>query len=182
MLAYSSVNNLGYALAGLSSGNIAGLHASVTYMLFYCAVFCVLFAIIVGFCPGKPLSSVSDFARLKSCPYSSIAASLLLFSLAGIPPLTGFWTKFFILHSLVGTGLYTLAALGAFASIVSSFYYVSLIKVIYFEDGKPETYHSSMGLPFFAASVFIIFLYPLAPSLVNFFTMKFALGLLVEFF
>lgn len=90
LLAYSSINNIGYILAGLSIGNISGVQASVTYMLFYMFGLLVFFCLLVEDNTQRPITYISDIKRLRKNPFLSFVMSFCLFSIAGIPPLSGF--------------------------------------------------------------------------------------------
>lgn len=141
LLAYSSINNVGYALAGLSIGNVSGLQAATTYLVFYCLSLLLLFTLVLN-CKKNGGYGITYIVELKHLRvggmFTPLLCTLTLFSFAGIPPLTGFWIKFFILNELVASKLYLLAIIAAFASVLSSFYYVSLIKILYFEEGSQD--------------------------------------------
>ena len=132
LLAYSSINNVGYALAALSTASPAGLQAGVAYLLFYVFTLALLF-ILLNSPAGEGITYISDMKKLRAYRPYDLIATAVLFSLAGIPPLSGFWVKFFVLSELINTEFYVLAVVGALFSVVSSFYYVNLIKILYFE-------------------------------------------------
>lgn len=184
LLAYSSINNVGYAIAGLSIGNVGGLQASVTYMFFYSVTLMLLFALFLGSPQTRPITYVTDLKRLRLTPYLAVLTALCLFSLAGIPPLSGFWIKFFVLSELVNAKLYVLAAIGAFGSIISSFYYVSLIKILYFESVDSSVEPLVVGPPtaYLMLLATGLFAYPLFPALVYKLSGIFAISFLTEFF
>ena len=145
MLAYSSINNVGYAVGALSIGNIGGIQASIVYMAFYASALLLLFSLTFCINNGRPAVQVTDLKKLRESPAAAVLATFCLFSLAGIPPLSGFWIKFFVLSELVNAKFYTLAAIGAFGSIISSYYYVNIIKLYYFESFK-EVYSNSIKI------------------------------------
>lgn len=183
LLAYSSINNVGYAIAGLSAGNLSGIQASCTYIIFYCGALLLLFSLILGPYGSKPITYVAELRRLSPNRQSSIISALALFSMAGIPPLSGFWIKFFVLYELIASKLYALAIIGAFASIISSFYYVSLIKVLYFEEGPVVIGDNTPALPAPILFLLVISLsaYPLFPGTITSLSGSFALGFFTEF-
>merc|ERR1711998_75386 len=111
-----------------------------------------------------------------------VMCTITLFSFAGIPPLTGFWIKFFVLNALIAEKLYLLALVAALASVVSSFYYVSLIKVLFFEEYTPQLnikqdYSGAIG-GLSMALFFGVFAYALAPGIVNTYFFSFVVSLL----
>ena len=175
LLAYSSINNAGYGLAGLAVGNAEGLQAGLSYIVFYSASLLLLFVVILGCGSGgrPPIVYVVDLKNLRSNKSMAmpVVFSATLFSFAGMPPLTGFWVKFFVLSALVTEKLYLLAFVGALASVVGSFYYVSLIKVLLFEERCPGD-GASQGPNGAAAALasalsLVVFAYALAPGPVN---------------
>jgi NADH-quinone oxidoreductase subunit N len=147
LLAYSSIGNLGFALCGLTSVGVGGLASSITYMLVYSFSMLLLFTVVVKYRAGRGVGRtssarysvvfVTDVSRLlESGPYVGRVRPYIfistLFSLAGIPPLAGFWAKYFVLESLVLKGGYLGLGLAAFAfgySVLASFYYLNLIRL-----------------------------------------------------
>jgi NADH-quinone oxidoreductase subunit N len=174
LLAYSSINNMGYVLAGLSVGNLSGLQAASTYLVFYCFSLLLLFTLILN-CKKEGSPCITYTTDLKNLRVGNMFVPLLfaltLFSFAGIPPLTGFWTKFFILNELVSSKLYGLATIAAFSSVLSSFYYVSLIKILYFEEANLDLSVSNnisfLQIIFVCALSFTLIIYMVAPGLVD---------------
>lgn len=184
LLAYSSINNVGYGLAGLSVASLSGLQASIAYMCLYTLSVLLLFSLILGPCGSRAITYVSELRRLRPSGLSAVLSSLVLFSMAGIPPLTGFWIKFFILYELMAAKLYLLAIIGALGSVLSSFYYVSLIKILYFEEGDvshSSTVSPSLPIPLLGMLAASLFVYPLAPNEVSHFFGYVASGFLTEF-
>jgi NADH-quinone oxidoreductase subunit N len=155
LLAYSSINNAGYGLAGLAAGNVEGMQAGLSYIVFYSISLLLVFIIVLN-CKSKDGPAITYVVDLKKLGSGRnlvvpIVFSITLFSFAGMPPLTGFWTKFFVLNALVSEKLYLLALVGAVTSVFSSFYYVSLIKVLFFEEyswegGISQDYGSPLGV------------------------------------
>lgn len=181
LLAYSSINNIGYILAGVSIGNVSGLQASLLYFFFYCLSLSFVFILILGPFNSKPLTYIVELQKLRSSYAGSVTLALLLFSMAGIPPLSGFWIKFFILYELISAKLYILAVVGAFASIISSFYYVSLIKILYFE--RTSFQNKTFNFPSYLSilPVLTLFAYPLFPQMLNQVSENMALSFFIEF-
>ena len=147
MVAYSSINNVGYIIGGLSIGNVHGLQASIVYVVFYLSAVLLLFSLTLNLKNGRPAVHTTDLKKLGESPAAAVIATLCLFSLAGIPPLSGFWIKFFVLSEMVNAKFYTLAVIGAFGSIISSYYYVNIIKGYYFEGLKQVALRSVELLP-----------------------------------
>ena len=186
LLAYSSINNAGYGLAGLAVGNVDGFQAGLSYIVFYCFSLLLFFIIILNCKSGdKPgITYIVDLKNLKSNNnlLVPVMCTITLFSFAGIPPLTGFWIKFFVLNALIAEKLYLLALVAALASVVSSFYYVSLIKVLFFEEYTPQLnikqdYSGAIG-GLSMALFFGVFAYALAPGIVNTYFFSFVVSLL----
>lgn len=167
LLAYSSINNVGFALASLSTGNVSGVEAAITYMLFYSLSLLCLFILII-YCSGsREATYVSELTRLRAIPFGAVLGALTLFSLAGIPPLSGFWTKFFVLQELVSSGCYALAVIGVIGSLVGSFYYLSLIRAVYLESFKAAgSRPARVSTPVLVLLLAPIIAYPIAPSIV----------------
>jgi NADH-quinone oxidoreductase subunit N len=180
LLAYSSINNVGYILAALSTGTISGIQAALVYIFFYILALILLFSLLLSKPGSNSISYVTDFNRLGTNPLIAIITTLCLFSLAGVPPLSGFLTKFFVLSELFNSKFYVLAIIGAFSSIISSFYYLSLIKLIYFEDKKPQLKVFKPGVPqalLVILSSSLVF-FPLFPELVYTISGNIACGLI----
>ena len=145
ILAYSSINNMGYMLIGLSVNSTIGIKASLMYSFFYFLAVILLFMIILNTKEineeGEKINSIvytSDLHKLKRGSALVLTIFIVtLFSLAGIPPLSGFFIKFFILKEAIFSKLYVLATVGAFSSVISAFYYINLIKLTLF-DNKPN--------------------------------------------
>ena len=138
---------MGYIIGGLSIGNVHGLQASIVYVVFYLSAVLLLFSLTLNLKNGRPAVHTTDLKKLGESPAAAVIATLCLFSLAGIPPLSGFWIKFFVLSELVNAKFYTLAVIGAFGSIISSYYYVNIIKGYYFEGLKQVASRSVELLP-----------------------------------
>ena len=162
LVAYSSIGHMGYALAGLSTGTNQGIQSSITYISIYLfmnlAFFCCLFMLRRD---EKYFENIQDLSGLsKNHPLLSFCFLIVLFSLAGIPPLAGFFAKFYIFSAVIDQSMYFLAIVGLLATVIAAFYYLRLIKIIYFdkEKEKYETNHNiGLKLSLLISSIFILF-------------------------
>lgn len=140
LMAYSSIGHVGYALIGLAAGSTEGVRGVLIYLAIYLAMNVGTFACIL--CMRRKtgmVEGISDLAGLsKSNPLMALALAIFMFSMAGIPPLGGFFGKFYVFIAAVNAELYTLAVIGVLASVVGAFYYLRIIKVMYFDEpGEP---------------------------------------------
>ncbi|MGQ3099656.1 MAG: NADH-quinone oxidoreductase subunit NuoN [Sphingopyxis solisilvae] len=141
LLAYSSINNVGFMLIGLAAGTQAGVEAILTYLLVYVVTTIGAFLVVLGLrdAAGNQIESIPALAGLSQRrPGLAAAMAVFLFSLAGIPPLFGFWPKYLVFEAAVNANLVPLAVAGIVASVIGAFYYIAIIKTMYF-DGKSET-------------------------------------------
>jgi NADH-quinone oxidoreductase subunit N len=139
LLAYSSIANIGFALVGLSPGTPAGISALLFYITVYVAMTLGSFLVLLQLRrpDGAPVETMADLAGLsKSQPCLALAMAVFMFSLAGIPPLLGFWPKFAVFQAAIDAGLIGLAIIGFIASVVAAFYYLRLIKIMYFDEAE----------------------------------------------
>lgn len=135
-MAYSSIGHIGFAFVGLAAGTEAGIRGVLIYMALY------LFMNVGTFCcilsmrqKGRMLEEISDLAGLaKTNPAMALALSIFMFSMAGIPPLAGFFGKLYVFMAAIDVGLYTLAIIGMLASVVGAYYYLRIVRVMYFEE------------------------------------------------
>ncbi|CAN5659467.1 NADH-quinone oxidoreductase subunit NuoN [soil metagenome] len=136
LMAYSSIGNVGYVLLGLAAGTEKGVQSIVFYLAIYMVMTLGVFAIILVMRRrGIMVEAVSDLAGLgKSHPMLALAMLIFMFSMAGIPPLAGFWGKLYIFMAAVEAKLFWPAVLGVLASVVASYYYLRIVKVMYFDD------------------------------------------------
>ncbi|MEC3949536.1 NADH-quinone oxidoreductase subunit NuoN [Sphingobium sp. HWE2-09] len=137
LMAYSSINNVGFALIGLAAGTPAGAAATMSYMAIYVVMTIGAFACILQMrdADGKPVETIASLAGLSQSRKGLAAAfAIFMFSMAGIPPLFGFWAKFLVFDAAVASGLTALAAFGIAASVIGAFYYLKIIKTIYFDE------------------------------------------------
>jgi NADH-quinone oxidoreductase subunit N len=136
LMAYSSIGHMGYALVGLAAGTVEGAQGVVVYLAIYVAMTLGSFAIILAMKRnGEPLEQISDFAGLsRTNPMLAFFFAMFLFSLAGVPPLAGFFAKWYVFVAAIKADLFTLAVIGVLTSVVGAFYYISIVKVMYFDE------------------------------------------------
>jgi NADH-quinone oxidoreductase subunit N len=136
LMAYSSIGHMGYALIGLAPGTASGVQGVLVYLAIYLAMTLGTFAVILAMRQGdKMVEEIQDLAGLaRTNPPLALFLALLLFSLAGIPPLAGFFAKFYVLLAAIEAGLYTLAVIGVLASVVGAYYYLAIVKIMYFDE------------------------------------------------
>tara|TARA_Y100000591_G_scaffold332919_1_gene372337 strand:- start:1326 stop:2744 length:1419 start_codon:yes stop_codon:yes gene_type:complete len=168
LIAYSSIGHVGYTLAGLATGTNDGIQSSVIYITIYVIMNLGLFSCLLMMKrDNKYYENIEDLSGLsKNHPLLSLSLLIILFSLAGIPPLAGFFAKFYIFKSVLEQSMYFLAIVGLLSTVVAAFYYLRIIKIIYFdkEKEKYDTEHS-MWLKFsLTVSTIIILLYFISPS------------------
>ena len=137
LMAYSSINNVGFALIGLAAATPAGVAATMSYMAIYVIMTVGVFACILQMrdAEGRPVESIASLAGLSQSRKGLAAAlAIFMFSMAGIPPLFGFWAKFLVFDAAVASGLTALAAFGIAASVIGAYYYLKIIKTMYFDE------------------------------------------------
>ena len=168
LMAYSSIGHVGYALIGLACGTSQGVSSLVIYLSIYLIMNIGVFSFILSMKnKGEYYENISDLSGLyKTHPYYSVVITILMFSLAGIPPLAGFFGKFYIFIAAIESNLLLLAIVGILASVVGAFYYLRIIKVIYFDESKNSFdgfSHRSLGLLTHPSAILILIfcLYPL---------------------
>ena len=140
LLAYSSINNIGFALIGLAAATPEGVAAVLFYMVVYVAMTLGSFICVLQMrdLDGQPVESIASLSGLsRSRPGLAAALAVFMFSLAGIPPLFGFWPKFLVFNAAVAAGLLPLAVIGITASVIGAFYYLKIIKTMYFDEPAP---------------------------------------------
>lgn len=136
LMAYSSISHMGYALIGFAAGSQAGVQGVLTYLVIYLAMTVGTFVCILQMRrDGKPLESISDLAGLSQRdPTTAYLLAILMFSLIGIPPLAGFMGKWYVFLAAVEAQLYVLAAIGFISSVIGAFYYLRVVKVMFFDE------------------------------------------------
>jgi NADH-quinone oxidoreductase subunit N len=139
LMAYSSIGHMGYALVGLAAGTAAGVRGVLIYLAIYLVTNIGAFVCILAMRRGdKNVETISDLAGLsRTNPALAFAFGAILFSLAGIPWLAGFWAKFYVFLAAVQAGLYPLAVIGLVASVIGAYYYLRIVKVMYFDEPAP---------------------------------------------
>ena len=173
LIAYSSISHMGYALAGLTTGTNEGIQSSVSYISIYLVMNLAFFSCIFMLKrEDKYYENLEDLSGLsKNHPLLSFSFLIVLFSLAGIPPLAGFFAKFYVFMAVIEQSMFFLAIVGLLASVVAAFYYLRIIKVIYFDNEveKYDTNHSvglKLSLILTTVLILIYFIYP--NSLIDF--------------
>ena len=171
LIAYSSISHMGYALAGLSTGTNQGVQSSVTYISIYLVMTLAFFSCLFMLRKKNEFfEKIEDLSGLSTNhPILSFALLVVLFSLAGIPPLAGFFAKFYVFIAVIEQSMYFLAIVGLLSTVVAAFYYLRLIKIIYFDVPKEkyETDHT-IGLKItLTISTGILVLYFIYPGLLN---------------
>ena len=167
LVAYSSIGHIGYALAGLTTGSNEGVQSSIVYITIYIIMNLGLFSCLLMMKRNnKYYEEIEDLSGLsKNHPLLSLSLLIILFSLAGIPPLAGFFAKFYIFTSVLEQSMYSLAVIGLLSTVVAAFYYLRIIKVIYFdkEKNKYDTDHSiwlKFSLTFSTLLILTYFIFP----------------------
>jgi len=168
LIAYSSISHIGYALAGLSTGSNEGIQSSVIYITIYILMNLGLFSCLLMMKRNNNYyENIDDLSGLsKNHPLLSLSLLVILFSLAGIPPLAGFFAKFYIFKSVIEQSMYFLAIVGLLSTVVAAFYYLRIIKIMYFdkEKEKYDTDHS-LWLKFsLTVSTLLILIYFVFPN------------------
>jgi NADH-quinone oxidoreductase subunit N len=140
LLAYSSINNIGFILIGLAAGGIAGVTSVLFYLAVYMAMTIGAFLCVLQMRgqDGRYVETIASLSGLsRTRPGLAAAFAIFMFSLAGVPPLFGFWPKFMVFAAAVKAGLVPLAAIGIATSVISAFYYLMIVKTMYFDDPAP---------------------------------------------
>jgi NADH-quinone oxidoreductase subunit N len=136
LLAYSSIANMGFALVGLAAGSVEGIQGVIVYMLIYLVTTLGVFACVIAMRrKGVYVENISDLAGLgRNNGGHAFVLAMLMFSLTGIPPLAGFFGKYFVFLAAIHSGLFALAVIGVLASVVGAYYYLRIIKIMYFDE------------------------------------------------
>ena len=172
LMAYSSIGHMGYILAGLSTGTTSGTQSALLYLTIYLIMNLGMFGFIFMMKRENIYyENINDLSGLsKNSPLLSLGFLIILFSLAGIPPLAGFFAKFYVFMSVIQSEMYFLAIIGLITSVISAFYYLRIIKIIYFD--KPakqfdENNDFNIKIPVIVSTLIILiyFIYP--SSLIN---------------
>ena len=168
LVAYSSISHIGYALAGLTTASNDGIQNSIIYIVIYIFMNLGLFSCLLMMKRNnKYYEDIEDLSGLsKNHPLLSLSLLVILFSLAGIPPLAGFFAKFYIFKSVIEQSMYFLAIVGLLSTVIAAFYYLRIIKIIYFdkEKEKYDTDHSIWLKFSLVSSTLLILVYFIFPS------------------
>ena len=170
LLAYSSIGHIGYALIGLCTGTIVGIRGVLIYMAIYLAMnvgtFCCILAMRRT---GRMVESIRDLSGLaRNQPMLALGLAILMFSMAGIPPLAGFFGKFYIFLAAIESGLYLLAIIGVLSSVIGAYYYLRVIKIMYFDE-PAEVFDRVLGPEvkvILVATAFFVTFFIIRPGLI----------------
>ena len=171
LLAYSSIGNMGYALVGLASGSQEGVRGVVVYVMIYLIMTLGVFACVIAMRrKGTQVEEIADLSGLaRNNKALAFVLAMLMFSLAGIPPLAGFFGKYFVFLAAVKAGLFTLAVIGVVTSVVGAYYYLRIVKIMYFDE-PAEAFDAMDGevkLVAYASGAFTLLFALFADPLVN---------------
>ncbi len=171
LLAYSSIGHIGYALAGVATGSISGYQSATIYISIYVIMNIGAFSCLYLMKKdGGYRESISDLSGIsKKNPLLALSFLIILFSLAGIPPLGGFFAKFYVFTSVIEHKMYTLAIIGLLTTVISAFYYLRIIKTIYFDDSiiTYDVSKNKFAKATIMLSCLILLTFFLYPSLIN---------------
>ena len=167
LMAYSTIGHMGYALAGLATGTNQGIQSTIVYLTIYLVMNLGAFGCIFMMKRENIFyENINDLSGLsKNHPILAFGFLIILFSLAGIPPLAGFFAKFYIFMSVIEAQMYTLAIIGLITTVISAFYYLKIIKIIYFDKPKKpfdDNYDWGLKSSLILSSILILiyFIYP----------------------
>ena len=172
LIAYSSISHIGYAIAGLSTGTNEGIQSAILYISIYALMNVAFFSCLLMIRRNQNYyENIDDLSGLsKNHPIISISLLIILFSLAGIPPMAGFFAKFYIFVSVIEQSMYFLAIVGLLSTVIAAFYYLRIIKIIYFDEAK-DKYDSEnpFGLKFtlLVSTIFLLFYFLYPNSLIS---------------
>jgi len=167
LIAYSSIGHMGYALAGISVGSNEGIQSAVSYISIYLVMNLAFFSCLFMIRKSENyFENIEDLSGLsKNHPILSISLLIVLFSLAGIPPLAGFFAKFYIFMAVIEQSMYFLAIIGLLSTVIAAYYYLRIIKTIYFDPEKEKydsDHHLGLKVSLAISTIFILFyfIYP----------------------
>ncbi len=169
LLAYSSINNVGFALIGLAAGTAEGVAGVLTYLTIYVVMTLGSFLVVLQMrdADGQPVETIASLSGLsRTRPALAAALAIFMFSLAGIPPLFGFWAKFAVFEAAVRANLFWLAAIGIAASVIGAFYYLKVVKTMYFDEPAPAYAKSDSALEGGLIAAAALFVSPLGYLLI----------------
>ena len=167
LIAYSSIGHMGYALTGLAAGTNQGIQGSISYIAIYLVMNLAFFSCMFMLRRNNEYyESIEDLSGLsKNHPLLSFSLLIILFSLAGIPPLAGFFAKFYVFMAVIEQKMYFLAIVGLLSTVIAAFYYLRIIKIIYFDPEKEEyetSHNLGLKITLAISTIFILayFIYP----------------------
>jgi NADH-quinone oxidoreductase subunit N len=171
LMAYSSIGHMGFALVGLAAGTRAGVEGVLAYMAIYLVMTLGTFAAILSMrVNGKSVESITDLSGLgRTNGGMAFFLGILMFSLTGIPPLAGFFAKWYVFNAAIQAHLYPLAVLGVLSSSVAAYYYLRIVKIMYFDEpvvtfDKPTP---ALRVVLAVTSLLVLFLFTYPSSFIN---------------
>lgn len=168
LMAYSSIGHVGFAFVGLAAATPEGVQGVLVYLAIYLAMTLGTFACIISMRrEGEPVEDIASLSGLsRTQPLMAFLLAMLMFSLAGIPPLAGFFAKFYVFLAAVNAGLYWLAVIGVITSVIGAYYYLRIVKIMYFDEAGQEAFDPMAGsVKFgFALTSFAVLFYFLKPG------------------
>ena len=172
LMAYSSIGNMGYALVGLAAGTEAGVRGVLVYMAVYLFMTIGTFVCILSMRQkGRLVEEIDDLKGLsRTNPLMALALGIFMFSMAGIPPLAGFFSKLYVFLAAIDAELYTLAIIGVLSSVVGAFYYLRIVKLMYFDeagDAFDRPIGNEMAVILAVTSVITLFFFILPGPIVD---------------
>jgi len=170
LMAYSSIGHMGFALVGLAAADAAGVQAVIIYLTIYLVMNLGVFACILAMRRSEGrVEEIDELAGLsRNNPMMAFLLAMLLFSLAGIPPLAGFFGKFYVFLAAINSGLYTLAVIGVLSSVVGAYYYLRIVKIMYFDEPVDafEPMPGALKIMLFVSGILVIFFFTYPAPLV----------------
>jgi NADH-quinone oxidoreductase subunit N len=172
LMAYSSIGHIGYALVGLAAGSEQGVQSVLIYMAIYLFMNVGTFAVILCMRQqGRMVEKIADLTGLaRTNPLLAVAAAIFMFSMAGIPPLAGFFAKLYVFLAAIEAKLYVLAVIGVVTSVVGAYYYVRIVKLMYFDEPSEaldRPLGRTMSLLLAGASIFTLLFFLFAAPIIN---------------
>ncbi len=172
LMAYSSIGHIGYALIGLATGTEEGVRGILVYMAIYLAMNVGTFACILCMrVNGRMVEGIDDLRGLsRTNPMIALALAIFMFSMAGIPPLAGFFGKLYVFLAAINSGLYVLAVIGVLTSVIGAYYYLRIVKLMYFDDpveGFDQPIDRGLSVVLAGTGLFTLFFFAFPPALVN---------------
>jgi NADH-quinone oxidoreductase subunit N len=167
LMAYSSIGHMGYALVGLAAGTVEGAQSVIVYMAIYVVMTLGTFAAILSMRrSGRAVETMADLAGLaRTDPTMAFFLATMMFSLAGVPPLAGFFAKFYVFAAAIKGGLYGLSVIGILTSAVAAYYYLRIVKLMYFDEpAKAFDRPGPVARIVLAVSALLVLLFVFAPS------------------